>query len=79
MIQPSPLTITQTKAELLKYLNLPPSIYTLMAVCFAASNTPCPNALPHFSISDTLISTATIEGDSSSLQLADFGEDALER
>merc|ERR1711939_1193656 len=31
MTQSTPLTITHTKAELLRYLNLSPSIYTLMA------------------------------------------------
>jgi len=31
MTQFTPLTITQTKAELLRYLNLSPSVYTLMA------------------------------------------------
>ena len=39
MTQFTPLTITQTKAELLRYLNLSPSVYTLMAVCRAAPRT----------------------------------------
>ncbi len=74
-----PLTISQTKVELMRYLHLSPSTYALMAVCRAALRTRSLIVVARLSISDLLISTTTIEGDSSSPQLVDLGELAPER